>query len=144
MCFLEREVYAFLMSGFAAQCCGPAFFVCGRAAEGDVRGRRWTGRRWIGVMRANCCGQSNTRGATHERRAREGKRAVFFFLRKDRRVFACPSGGSRGRGARLSRPWGIGAAAKNAADCGTGWARDPACRGLRPVAAVPAYPAYRP
>lgn len=88
--------------------------------------------------------EQHKRNDTREVRGKKGKRAVFFFLRKDRRAFACPPGGSRGGGARLSRPWAQAPPRKNAADCGTGWARNPAYRGLWPVAVVPAYPAYIP
>ena len=78
VCFLEREVYAFL-SGFAAQCCGPAFFVCGRAAESNVRGGRRTGRRWIvGGTREELAG----RAAQKERHVGRGRKVVFFFLGK--------------------------------------------------------------
>ena len=119
VCFLEREVYAFLtnvVSGFAAQCCGPAFFVCGRAAENDVRSGRRTGRRWIVGGTRRACGQSNTGGA----RVGIERKVVFFFLgeRLGDIFFTFWVAG-----AQPSRPWDIGAAAKNdvCADCGTVW-----------------------
>ena len=54
VCFLEREVYAFL-STFdkrgervrGAMLRARIFFVYRRAAESDVDGGRWTGRRWV-------------------------------------------------------------------------------------------------
>lgn len=97
MCFLEREVYAFL-SGFAAQCCGPAFF----CLWGGRRGRRWTGRRWVAGGTCELLRAERHRRNDTQRRAKQGKRAVFFFLRKDRRAFAYPPGGSRGRGAAVA------------------------------------------
>lgn len=69
VCFLEREVYAFL-SGFAAQCCGPAFFVYGKAAESDVGGGRWTGRGWVAGWREELAGKA----AQEERRVRDVRR----------------------------------------------------------------------
>lgn len=47
-------------------------------------------------------------------------------------------------GAQLLRPWGIGTAAKMARATAARGGKNPACRGLRPMAAVPAYPAYIP
>ena len=88
------------------------------------------------------CGQSNTEGATRKGARGKGKTDVFLFL----------GGKIGGRlpilwveaeiGPQLSRPWGIGTAAK------TMRARVAARGGKpslwRPVAAVPAYPAYIP
>ena len=89
MCFLEREVYAFLVSGFAAQCCGPAFFVYGRAAEDDVDGRP---RMAAGDTREDLV----DRAAQEERRVRDtrgkGGKLFFFFLGKNQEMFSLPSG----------------------------------------------------
>lgn len=94
MCFLEREVYAFL-SGFAAQCRGPAFFLFMGRPQNDVRGRRWTGRRWVaGSTREWLRAEQHKRSDTREMRERRG-RVVFSFLgEKIRRCFLCLPGGS--------------------------------------------------
>lgn len=76
------------------------------------RGGRWTGRRWVAGGTCEELAGRATQEERHARSAKKEKRAVFFFLRKDQRAFACPPGGSRGRGARLLRPCGIGTAAK--------------------------------
>lgn len=132
VCFLEREVYAFL-SGFAAQCCGPAFFVCGRAAEGDVRGRRQTGRGWRHVRDR---GQSNAGGATRESCAGKREDRCFSFSReKIRRCFLYLLGSDNSRsaatavlGRRRRRENGA------CAGCGSVWSTggNPACGGLWP------------
>lgn len=88
--FLEREVYTFC--GFAAQCCGPAFFVYGRAAESDVDGRRWAGRGWIASSTCEVAGRATWK----ERRVRavreKGRKMFFFFSRKNQEIFSLPSG----------------------------------------------------
>nr|DAP98949.1 MAG TPA: hypothetical protein [Caudoviricetes sp.] len=135
------------MSGFAAQCCGPAFFVYGRAAEDDVRGGRWTGRgRRCGWRVRGSWTAQRRRRDMREARERKKEGCLSFSLGKTKRCFLCFLGRGSGSGS------GKGAAGcrhrreNNAcADCGTG-RETPACRGLipwRPVA-VPAYPAYRP
>lgn len=97
------------------------FFVCGGPqkatwAAGD--GPAADGSR---VMRANGCGQSNTRGAARERYAGK-ERKVFLFLGENRRVVVLFWLEAEA-GAQLLRFWGIGAAAK------TSWT---AARGEKP------------
>lgn len=54
-------------------------------------------------MRANDRGQSNTGGATHERRAKEGEKVVFLFLGGRRSEGGCSLlGGSRGGSATIA------------------------------------------
>lgn len=122
VCFLERKVYAFC--GFAAQCRGPAFFVYGRAAEGDVGGGRWTGRGWIvGGTREELAGRATQK----ERRVRavreKGRQMFFFFSRKDRRDICFVLQMEAEGGAQLSWPQDVGTAAENdvCADCGSAW-----------------------
>lgn len=47
VCFLEREVYAFFDERVRGAMLRARIFCLWRAAEGDVRGGRWTGRGWI-------------------------------------------------------------------------------------------------
>lgn len=142
VCFLEREVYAFFderVRGVMLR--ARIFLFMGGSqkttwAAGD--GPAADGHRRHARMAAG-------RATQEERRMRDarekGRRLFFFFLGKDWRVVV--SGGSRSRSTAIAA-LGYRHRCENGADCGTGWARDPACRGLRPVAAVPAYPAYRP
>lgn len=82
-----------VVSGFAAQCCGPAFFVYGEAAESDVGGGRWTGRG--GQRGCGARGRRSTGGATCEKRARG------LSLGKTKRCFLGGSGkGAAGCGCR--------------------------------------------
>ena len=139
--FLEREVYAFLtnvVSGFAAQCCGPAFFLF----IGGPQKATWTagdGPAAGGSLAARTdCGQSNTGRTTRERRAEKGKTDVFLFLgERSEEYWLCPPDGSRS----------AAIATLEYRRC-----RENGARGLRhraepslwrPVA-VPAFPAYRP
>lgn len=110
MCFLEREVYAFCGERVRGAMLRARIFCLWRAAEDDVRGRRWIGRRWIGVMRANCCGQSNTGEMTCERCAEKGKTNVFLFL-GGKTESSCSVFRVAVAGAQLLRPWGMGSAA---------------------------------
>ena len=88
-----------MVSGFAAQCCGPAFFVYGKAAEGDVGGGRWTGRSSM----CESCGQSNVEGTACESCAGKGKTDVFLFLEeKSEEYLLCPPGGSSSRSAAIA------------------------------------------
>lgn len=80
--FLSEKSTLFVVSGFAAQCRGPAFFVYGRAAESDVDGRQQTGRR----PAAGGARRITGRATQEERRVRDvrekGKTDVFLFLGK--------------------------------------------------------------
>ena len=92
VCFLEREVYAFLMSGFAAQCCGPAFFLF---MEGR-RGRRWIGRRWVA---GGTCEELVGRATQEERHAktRETRKESCFLFLEERPEGVCLSSGWKQR-----------------------------------------------
>lgn len=145
MCFLEREVYAFLVSGFAAQCRGPAFF-CLWGGRRRRRGRQAMDRpqmgRWRHV-RKRARGQSDTGGTTHEK-CEKRKESCFLFLEERPEGVCLSSGWKQGQGrATIAALW-YRHRRENVADCGTGRARDPACRGLTPWPVNPAYPAYRP
>ena len=101
--FLSEKSTLFVVSGFAAQCCGPAFFVCGEAAESNVSGGRLAGRGRQRGWRANDCGQSNTRGATRERCVEKGKKVIFLFLEeKIGRCFLYLLGGDSSRSAAIA------------------------------------------
>ena len=138
MCFLEREVYAFLVSGFAAQCRGPAFFCLwgGRrndvgAGDGPAADGSWAAREELADKAAQ--------EERHARGVREKGRGLFWG--KIGGVFACPPGGGRGRSVAIAA-LGIGVPPQNAA--GATAARSVEKPSLwRPVA-VPAYPAYTP
>lgn len=119
--FLEREVYAFL-SGFAAQCCGPAFFVYGKAAEGDVGSGRWTAADWSWAARAKSLRvEQHRKSGAQEARGKREEGCFSFSWRKDRRMFACsPSGG--GDRSAATAALGIGTTAKMA--CARTAARD--------------------
>lgn len=91
--FLSEKSTLFAVSGFAAQCCGPAFFVYREAAEDDVRSGRQTGRRWaVGGTREELAG----RAIQKERHARsawkKGRQMFFFFSGKDQEMLSLPSG----------------------------------------------------
>lgn len=118
-----------VVSGFAAQCRGPAFFCL-------WEGRRWTGRRWVaGSTREELAGRATRKERHPKAREKKGERCFSFSRGKDWRAFACLSGGSRGRGAAIAA-LGIGTAAKtmraqlrHRAEHGM---EDPACCGLWP------------
>ena len=134
MCFLEREVYAFLVSGFAAQCRGPAFFLFVGRPQKRCGGRRWTGRGWIVGSAAGRATQEER----HARGVREKGRGLFWG--KIGGVFACPPGGGRGRSVAIAA-LGIGTAENVAGATAARSVEKPSL--WRPVA-VPAYPAYIP
>lgn len=142
MCFLEREVYAFLSTfdkrGERVRGAMPwARIFCLWEGRRKRRGRRAMGRPRMVVGRhaRRACGQSSAGRAACEGCAEKRKSDVFFFLRKrSGDAFFLLWMATIAAGAQLPRPWGIGPAAKNdvCADCGTRWNRDPACRGLIP------------
>lgn len=121
-----------MVSGFAAQCCGPAFFVYGRAAEADG-GPAADGSR---AARENGCGQSNAGGAARESCAGKREDRCFSFSReKIRRCFLYLLGSDNSRsattavlGRRRRRENGA------CAGCGSVWSTggNPACSGLWP------------
>lgn len=97
MCFLEREVYAFLST----------FDKRGERVRGAMlrarifclwEGRRWTGRRWVA---GGTCGLAG-RATQEERRVRAVRKreesCFLLFLEERSGPFACSPGGSRGRG----------------------------------------------
>lgn len=97
MRFLEREVYTF--AGSRRNAVGPHFFVCGRAAEGDVDSRRWTGR--------STCEELAGRAIRKERhaKAREKREKRSFFLFLGGKIggrLLCPLGGGRDRVAAIA------------------------------------------
>lgn len=62
VCFLEREVYTFCNERVrGAMPRARIFFVCGKAAEGDVDGRQQAGRRWTAGGTCGIRGQNNIR-----------------------------------------------------------------------------------
>ena len=84
------------------------FFVYGRAADRPAA----DGSR---AARENGCVQSNTRGATRERHAKEGKKVISLFLgEKIGRMFACSPSGGGGRSTAVAA-LGYGTAAKRRA-----------------------------
>ena len=86
--FLSEKSTLFVVSGFAAQCCGPAFFCLW---EGR-RGGWWTGRGWTaGGTREGPRAEQHKRNDTREARGK-GEKDVFFFLGKDRERLSLPSG----------------------------------------------------
>ena len=148
VCFLEREVYAFLST----------FDKRGEGSRRMLRARifcLWEGR---GSRRANDDGPaaSGAREVVNESNTRKGRSGVFFswrrvlfsLLQERKNINAAALGcmGSRGF-MGIDRPREslcVGGFAQGCAAQG----RNPACGGLipwRPAAAeVPAYPAYRP
>lgn len=67
-----------------------------RAGDGPAADGSW-------AARAKSCGQSNTRGATRERHAKEGKKAIFLFLgEKIGRCFLYLLGGDSSRSAVIA------------------------------------------
>ena len=106
--FLSEKSTLFAVSGFAAQCRGPAFFVYGRAA-GASGGPAADGPRVVCVRNR---GQSNIRGATREKYVEKGKKVISLFL-GERSEGCLPVFQVEVEiGAQLSRPWGIGTAVK--------------------------------
>lgn len=146
VCFLEREVYAF----------------CGERVRGAMLRARifclWEGRRERCERRAvdrpqmdrrrhvrRACEQSSAGGTTRERCAEKGKKKVFLFLEeRSGDAFFLFWVATTAAGAQLSRPWGVGAAAKmvRARVAIYGGTQLVAACGLRPP--DPAYPAYIP
>ena len=101
---------------------GPHFFVYGRAAEASGR------RRAAGDTREELRAEQHKRSDT-QRCAKKGRK--MFFRGKDWRDVCFVLQVEAEIGPQLSRPWGIGTAAKTAcADCDIGW--NPACGGLWP------------
>ena len=142
MCFLEREVYAFLST----------FDKRGERVRGAMlrarifclregrRSGRWTGRGWIvGGTREELAGK-----AVRKRCAREEEEGCFLFLgEKVRRYFLYLLGSDSSRSVAIAASgYRHRREKRRGRSCGTRW-KNPACRGLRPVA-VPAFPAYRP
>ena len=129
MRFLEREVYAF--AGSRRNAVSPHFLFMGGPRK-QVMDRPQMGR---GQHARGACGQSNTEGTAGKSCAGKGKTDVFFFSGKDRKDVCFVLQVEVEVGAQLSRPWGIGTAAKTArAQLRLGWSTggNPACRGLIP------------
>ena len=65
--------------------------------------------------------EQHKKSDTREVCEKKGRRLFLFFLRKDRRAFACPPGGSRDKGAAIAA-LGYRHRRENSvcADCGTG------------------------
>ena len=78
MCvFLSEKSTLFVVSGFAAQCRGPAFFLFMGGPQERVADRPRMGR---GAARASC-GQSNAERATRKGARKKGRK--MFFRGKD-------------------------------------------------------------
>lgn len=103
------------------------------------RGRQATDRPQMGRRRrANCCGQSNTRGATRESCA-EKREEGYSWGKIGGQLFCLLGGGSR---SAAIAALGYGHRRENGAGAVAAQAKNPAYRGLRPP--NPAYPAYIP
>ena len=90
-----------MVSGFAAQCCGPAFFVYGKAAEGDVGRGRWDGS-WVARVKSLRVKQRR-RNDTREARGK-GKKDVFLSLEKRLKGYLLVLWVEVEAGPQLSRP----------------------------------------
>ena len=125
--FLSEKSTLFVVSGFAAQCRGPAFFLFMGGPQ-----KRVAAADWPRATRAKSCGQSNAGGMTRV----DEKKGSFLFLGEKRLGDALFTFWAViVVGAQLLRPWGIGTAAKTTrAAAAQGGARggNLACRGLRP------------
>ena len=122
--FLSEKSALFddVVSGFAAQCRGPAFFVYGRAAEGDVGNRRWTGRGWAAGGTRKLWAEQRRRNGAQEARERREEGCFSSSRGKIGGIFACSPGGSIGRSAAIAA-LGYRHRRENSvcADCGSVW-----------------------
>ena len=128
MRFLEREVYTF--AGSRRNAVGPHFFCLW-----EGRRSKWqTGRRWVaGDTREELAGRA-TREERHAKAREKREKRSFFFFSGERLEGVCFVLWVEVEiGAQLSRPWGIGTAAKTMrARAAAQGEKNPACGGLWP------------
>lgn len=131
MCFLEREVYAFLSTfdkrGERVRGAMPRarIFFCLWEGRRRRRGQRAMDRPQMGRGRhtRRAYGQGSAGRAARKRPAEKGKKDVFLFLEeKSEGYLLCPPSESRGRSVAIAA-LGRGLRRENdvCANCGTGW-----------------------